>query len=222
MKLLSIILLFAFNSCDSSSTKNRLTCDELNIKTTELIDGYYVTEDKTYIDSTLILLNEGIKSCDDYRKLFSLRKLGVLSLKNDYEQAISFIDTIDESLFVYDPYYLEVIEFRFKAAQNFYHGDTVSGNYYLKKIVALLGNFLKENEKELNALLSQSEISVILQNEMSTAFIQHANYHALLNGREKTANHIITMFKSNEWNMEFYDMILNFIDNEDILIFMGV
>jgi hypothetical protein len=222
MKLLSIILLFAFNSCDSSSTKNRLTCDELNIETTELIDRYYVTDDKTYIDSTLILLNEGIKSCDDYRKLFSLRKLGVLSLKNDYEQAISFIDTIDESLFVSDPYYLEVIEFRFKAAQHFYHGDTVSANYYLKKIVALLGNFLKENEKELNALLSQGEISIILQNEMSTAFIQHANYHALLNGREITANHINTMFKSNEWNMEFYDMILNFIDNEDILIFMGI
>lgn len=222
MKFLSLILLFAFSGCNLSNEDNSITCDELNIKTVELIDGYYATNDKAYIDSTLILLNEGIKKCDDYRKLFSLRKLGVLSIINEYEEAINFINKIDKSLFVSDPFYLKVIEFRFKAAQKFYQRNSESGNYYLQKIVDLLDNYIKENDNEFNELFSQREISIILQNSMSTAFIQYANYLALLNGRDSTANHINFLFQSNGWNMELYDMILNFIENEDILIFMGI
>ena len=222
MKLLSLILIVALNGCGVSKVNNTLTCDELNIKTAALIDDYYSTNKTVYIDSTLNLLNEGINRCDDYKKLFSLRKLSALSIRNDYDQAINFINEIDKDMLASGPYYLKVVKLRFQAAQMFYERDSVSGNNYLQNIVDLLDNYIKNNEKEINELFSQSDISVILQNSMSTALIQYANYLALIDGRDDTANQLNLLFQSNGWNMEFYDMIINFIDNEDILIFVGI
>ncbi|MBW6480543.1 MAG: hypothetical protein K0B37_14035 [Bacteroidales bacterium] len=214
------LLALLFVQCGNLAVNDSSKCDVINEKTAKLVYDYYFNNDLLLLDSALIYIDEGLKKCNKYEKLFSLRKLGVLSLKQNYNDALQFIESFDENMFGELPYFKNFLNNRFIAMQAHFVGDSVTRNSYLNEIVAEIDLFLSMNDKEIKALLKLSDVNEILENPLTTSLMQYYYYKALLEGAENVKVKLNLLYRNQMISEEFKDILISIFD-EDFLVFVG-
>lgn len=105
---------------------------------------YYLEGYDNCLDSALMLIDEALPRCEEELYDLSIRKLAVLCGKQEYDKAISFMDSIS---FVGHNYscYEPVIRRRIHAMKCQSEGDIPERNRYLQEIIDILENFLANN-----------------------------------------------------------------------------
>lgn len=217
-----IILLFAilFSQCVSSQKESENTCKINNEKSAELIYQFYEDNDSLHLDSALILINNSLGKCEEYEKLLSLRKLAILSMKKDYNNALTFIDKLELD-FGNLPYYRKLLSYRFNAMQSLFIGDTSSGFDYLKKIIIEIDNYLLLNKSSADSLWKLTNLSLILKSPLSTALTQQYYYRSILEGKNNVKNELIAIQTKNGGNKDYIETIISALD-DDFMIYNGL
>lgn len=223
MKNIIIIAALFFIQCNNSlKTKKETTnCDEYKIKSAECISRFYNDDELKHLDTALALINKGLKGCDKYQGLFTIRKLGLFSLKKEYDLALSFIDSLDKKLFNDLPFYQKMLKNRFLAMKAQENNDYELRNSYLNSITDDINKYLISKKSEIDTLLVQKDINKILSNPNSTALTQYYYYKSIVDGKEKIEEELNNKQKDINGNKDFFDYLKTSLD-EDFMNFIGM
>lgn len=199
---------------------NKINCDEINEKTTQLINQYYFDNNNEYLDSIMFYLDKGINKCDNCEKILSLRKLSILAEQQNFSEAIKFVKTFDKEMFSDLPYYQELLINRFKVMEAIRENDINTRDRYLAKCVVIIDNYLLANKQKVDSLLKQPNIENILKNPLSTALTQYYYYKSTnnINGILKDLN---KKKREKNINNEFIDYLIDYLQT-DFMEFNGI
>lgn len=219
--LLVLFSVLSFSQCDTIAKNNDDKCKEYNKKSTELINSFYMNEDSLYLDSALFYIEKGLEKCEEYESLFSLRKLSVLSLQQNYSEGLLFVKTFDEEMFSDLPYFKNLLLNRFKAMNSLSKGDTVERNSYLNYIIKDLKDFLNSHKKEIDSIYKLDNAQEILNSPYSTSIIQFYYYRSILEGDESIKKELNVLKDKESVNNDFLEVILTTLEH-DFMVFMGI
>lgn len=204
------IIYFSFGQSDS-------LCIKLKIETADLLFSYSIDENPQILDSVMILINYGIENCDENR-IFKLRKLAIYSIQQNYNDGIFFINSECDSIFNDLPYYQKILEYRFKAMQFNYLGDTLEYYNYLKLIINELKIFIDNNIDSVNDLLINSNTTSFYENYLYFPVMQYYYYLYFLKGSEEFNNEL-KLFVEKGYNIDLI-ILFNF-ENSNFMIYDG-
>jgi len=224
LTIVFFIISFTFIQCSivSSYDKNE-KCEENNVRSSELITEFYFDNNYSHLDSALYYIDEVYKSCEDRELniLLAFRKLSIYSIKNQFSEALKFIDTFDDAIFDDLPYYKDLLINRFKAMKAQSEADTITRNIYLEKVILDIEKYLSENNEDIDKMLNLSNVEDILINPYSTAVTQLYYYRSILRGRNEIIEELDSLQKTTDWNDKFLKVIGTAI-NEDFMDFFGI
>lgn len=220
--IFKIIGLIVFiHGCNPKDNNVNTTCDEYNELYNECIMKFYIDDNYAHLDTALMHLEIAILNCDSNNRLFSLRKLSVLSIKQEYDIALMFIDSFDNCFFKDLPYYKNVLKNRFMAMQFEYNNDSLRKDSCLNIALNNISLFLNENRTQIDSLLVLSDVDLILSNSLSTSFTQYYYYKSVIKGIDPTIKEIRDLQVKLEGNKDFFEYIEVCLE-EDFMIFIGI
>lgn len=223
--ILSVILIFIQFDVLATKVVKTDTCKEYNKKSFNLINKFYIDGDTSDLDSAVYYINKALSlsSCEKYQGLLSLRKIGILSIKRDYPNALTFIDSLNNNLYSDLPYFKDLLRDRFQAMEAQEKGNKVMRNYYLKSIIKLLENYLSKNRTKIDSLLELPDVNKIIGTSQATAITEYYYYKSILVGKEKIIDELQMQQKSKGLNKEFYDYLISYLQEQnDFMVFNGI
>jgi len=211
-----IFLLCILHGCNSPA-QNSTLCEEYNKKSAELVFEYQMYEDISKLDSALYYIELSMPICS-FKHLPNLvgRKLGILSIKHDYDAGIDYISTIADSLISIYPYYKTVLLKRFYAMKCLYEGDTIQRNKYVHSIIEDIEPFIIEQQSIIDSIC-KNDLSQIFQNRLFLAPQQYYFYKSIIEDSVTFKNELDKL-KQKGYNPEYIELI-EVICKEDFLIY---
>jgi hypothetical protein len=168
-------------------------------------------------DSALYYINEVFDECEKYGLLLGVRKINIYSLKNEYENAIRFLDTLYQNDIITE-FYKTIINNRFSAMETQKSGDTTARNLYIKKAF---------DEVEKLFLLRKDEFYDFLRKPYPTEYsysiipLQYYYYKAQIEGIDKVKSEIDSLQNAINGDEKYFEMIQAMLE-EDFMRFMGI
>lgn len=215
-----IIFFFGLLFTQCSNESDKINCNEINRKSIQYINQYYIDNDKRHLDSALFYIERGINNCSNYENVLSLRKLSVLSEQQNYLDAIEFIESFDKEMFSDLPYYQELLINRFRVMKAINQKDINKRNKYLEKCVTLVEDYLGDHENEIDSLFRQSNIENILNDPLSTALTQYYYYKSLIDF--ESVNQVLNeKLDDSESNNKFINYLIEYLQT-DFMEFNGI
>lgn len=148
-----IFLAYCFSACKGQSFKEE-TCAQKFNSAREL--AYGNPDRKSALDSALVLTNE-ITQCDSVRKAVVDFKITLLLSLQRYQQALSFIDSLNTNDFIYDykknTTYKGVLALRYDS-----QGDKVRRDSVYKAVSSEIEKYIENRSpsgKEFNAVYTE-------------------------------------------------------------------
>lgn len=216
-----IALIFLINSCNQKSSNNHKTCEEYNVLSYNCISEYYHDGNESHLDTALTYIDAAILNCNNYKKLFSLRKLSIFSIRKEFNNALCFIDSLNNDFNNDLPYFTKLLKYRFMAMQYEFANDLSSRDSCLNIVLIDLNSFLIENKTKIDSLVALPDLNSILSNKLSTSFVQYYYYKSIIYGIDNTKKEIReTQIKTNG-NLDFFEYIEICLE-EEFLIFTGI
>lgn len=216
MRKYSIILFCILQSC-SSSAQDAVLCEQYNTMSSELVFEFQMYGDTSKLDSALYYVEVAIPQCSKYELLLITRKLGILSLKHDYDTGIGYIPSICDSLLDFYPYYKTILLKRFYAMKSLYEGDTILRDQYIHSIIEDITPFIIAKQGMIDTLCKNNDLSFIAHNTLSFAFGQYYYYRSIIEDKTTILNEM-KLLKQKGYNPEYIEWI-EAICEEDFLIF---
>ena len=182
---------------------------------------YYLEGKENCLDSALFLIDEALQRCEEERYDMSIRKLAVLCGKQEYDQAISFMDSI---CFVGHNYscYEAVIRRRIHAMKYQSVEDILERNRYLQEIVDILENYLANNSSSVDSVWGSidwehPEDSIVL------ATNQYFLYLSVLKGWRFTDSKLDSLYKNGKINQAGLEILQSTCASYgEFMVFKGV
>jgi len=222
--LLIPLLMLSLSQCTLNPTRQiDERCNLLNRQSAVFLTEFHFDNDSTYLDSALYVINQALEICDceELRILLSFRKLAVLSLTRDYEQALQFIKLLEneELDLVLFPFSGNVLYRRFQAMQAQYLGNMTERNEHLRFIVNRIADYLMENRQEVDAIFTVSDATGVLKG-IGMAIIQYYYYRSVLEGVDVVTAELVLMQEKEGINKDVVEGIIVFLE-ADFMIFWG-
>lgn len=211
-----LIILFCILLYYNSSAQENAFCEQYNTKSSELIFEFQMYGDTAKLDTALYYIEIAIPQCPKYEVLLVTRKLGVLSVKHNYDAGIAYIPSISDSLFDFYPYYKTVLLKRFYAMKSLYEGDSIQRDKYVHSIIEDITPFIIANQSKIDTLCKNDNISLILQNTFFFALSQYYYYRSIIEDKTTILNEM-NLLKQKGYNAECIELI-EAICEEDFLI----
>ena len=203
--LLQILLLtVAFTGCQNHGAKkadlssaDSILVDSLFKKyqkeSKQYIFMYQTTspKHKEYLDSALYLVEEAIEK--GYSKLyyFELGKLGILAEMGEYDKAVKYVYSLKNIEFAQGYPYLKIIRHRCEAMRCHAQNDKEGEVLHLKKIIAIIKDYIEKNKKDIIAFLHSDDLKVLLRGNYMLAIGSYCHYCMLLYGEEGATERLI-------------------------------
>lgn len=228
-KTIVIIVLFLLTGCLTSCIQQH----SLKIVSDDFCDScnkwsgyyfyhrYYLEGYDNCLDSALMLIDEALPRCEEELYDLSIRKLAVLCGKQEYDKAISFMDSIS---FVGHNYscYEPVIRRRIHAMKCQSDGDIPERNRYLQEIIDILENYLTNNATAVDSVWKNidweyNDDSIVL------ATNQYYLYLSVLKGGDFTYRELDSLFINGKINSVGLDILQNTCASRgEFMVFKGV
>ena len=193
-------------------------CDLLNRQSADFLMEFHFDYDSTFLDSALYVINEALEICEKHRELLSFRKLAILSLTHDYEQALQFIESLENEASILFPFYGNVLHRRFQAMQAQYLGNMTDRNEHLKFIINMIADYLMANRQEIDAMFMTSDANDM--RGIGVAIIQYYYYRSVLEGKDMVVAELFLKQEKEEINKDVLEIIIEFLE-EDFMVFFG-
>jgi hypothetical protein len=214
-------LIFLFYSCNPKENIELRTCDEYNTLSNECIIKFYKDNNYAHLDTALMYIDTAILNCNNHKKLFSLRKLSVYSIMQEYDKALMFIDSIDDNFIKDLPYFKKLLKFRFLAMHSELNNDFARRDSCLNIILYDIDLLLNQNKTQVDSLLVLADVNLILSNSLSTSVTQYYYYKSIIFGIEPIVLEITEKREKIRGNEDFFDYLKICLE-EDFMIFIGI
>ena len=218
--LLTIMVMIS--NCNSERDKKDDWCKSVAQTTDNYIYTYEISNNLKYLDSALILTNKAIEDCPGYIMLMNSRKLDILTKKQDFAEAISFIESFETPFLNGLDYYNNYLLKRFTAMQYQLEGDISRRNEYLKSIIEMLEKVIQENRTVLDTLILHENVDELLGNTLSIPYVQYYYIKSVLLGIDVVKNELDSLNQTTDINEEFLDFIYQYSLDNDIMNFSGL
>lgn len=229
-----IFILFAFvcnlflYSCQCSYCGNvnceASCCDSCNELSALLYEQFYFTNDSSYLDSSLMVIDRALQECSDsnFHLILSMRKLSILSQKCEYGRAVSCIDSIGlkDKLSQY-PYLQSIYHKRFLAMQYHKNEDYISQDSCLKLIVDELDTYISDNKESIDSLLGERDASSMEKSRFDLPMKQYFYYLTILKGKQEIDLVVDSLRQIGTYNFDYLEILRNIYDN-DFMVFSGL
>ncbi len=181
---------------------------------------YYLEGYENCLDSALMLIDEALPKCEKEKYDMSIRKLAVLCGKQEYDQAISFMDSINfdgQDYSCYEP----VIRRRIYAMKCQSVEDISERNRYLQEITDILEEYLAQNSTIADSIWKN--IDWEYDDSIVLATSQYYLYLSVLKGDDFSVNKLDSLYnegKINKIGLERLKKTCNFC--VEFMTFKGV
>jgi len=229
----SFVLAGCFTSCLQSSSEkdcidNENFCDySNNLSGYYFFDRFYLEGDESCLDSALMVINKALPMCEEKKFDMSIRKLAVLCGKREYDQAISFMDSIDFKEQDYS-LYETIIRKRLFAMK--YHDKMVKNNdvenlkernRYLKEIIDILDDYLARNSASVDSVWMIIDDGYYDSIVMATA--QYYFYLSVLKNDEFAISKVDSLYNCGKINQTGLERLKNVCHSRvDFMTFLGI
>jgi hypothetical protein len=207
--------------CNSTS-ENVDWCETINQKTMDYIYNFQMFEDTLYLDSALVFTDSALNNCESekFNLTLTFRKLDILTKKQDYSGAISFVKSIDKPLISDLPYYNEYLVNRYKAMKNQSEGDMIARNSLIRTNINELQQFITKNRKKIDSLYHSESFDEILQNSLHFPPVQYYYNKSIIYGNDSIKAELDLLKMEKNINQKYVNFINNVLEN-DFLNFIG-
>jgi len=205
------------------NTNEDVNCDRIASKIDQLYIDYYgvdLGENYNRIDSALCLIDSVLFRCEKYNLKMISNKMIFLSMKNNFSEAIDFIQSLDEDIMY--PLNKSVLLKRFKAMQAQSEGDMKTRNKLITKIVTELTDSISKHHIEIDSVFCLPNSLEIMQNKNILIILQYYYYKSQIVGADKVSNELDSMQERLNGNKEFFNDILNPILKRDFMSYDGI
>jgi hypothetical protein len=139
---LSIVILCLISSCNGQSREEQ--CKMHFKKAQKAFNSFYTEQNQKLLTEALTEV-ELSKGCPKIRLGFIELKISILSAKKDYQTGYKFIESLNKNDFTKP--YKKVMQYNlFKSLDYESKSDLKNKNLYLKKAVAEIDNYIKEQK----------------------------------------------------------------------------
>lgn len=180
---------------------------------------YYLEGKENCLDSALFLINEALSRCEEKRYDMSIRKLAVLCGKQEYDEAIMFMDSIS---FAGQDYscYKQVVFNRIHAMKYQYAEEIPQRNLYLQETVDLLHDYLSKNKLGVDSVwLNHNESS---HDSLWLATFQYYHYFSILNGYKNSIKELDSLYNNHLMNEYCHERLVNESECAQLRLFLGI
>lgn len=181
---------------------------------------YYLEGYDNCLDSALMLIDEALSRCEEKQYDLSIRKLAVLCGKQEYDRAISFMDSI---CFIGHDYscYEAVIRRRIQAMKYQSIGDITERNRYLQEIVNILDNYLANNSTVVDSVWKNIDWGY--EDSIVLATTQYYLYLSVLGGWRVTDRKLDSLYNNGKINQVGFEILQSICASYgEFMIFKGV
>ena len=215
-------------SCRSSNNKemkcDKSFCDSCSEISAMLYDEFSFTNDSSYLDSSLFVINRALHECSNYEYyvILCMRKLCILSDKREFESASLFLDSVDlKKRIPVFPYLQSVYHNRLVAMQYQEAGDMRSKDSCLNLVVEELNGYLTENKIAIDSMLCERNIVSIEKSVIDFPLKQYFYYLTALKGRQKVDSIIDSIQQVGDYNQDYIETLRDIYDDE-FMRFWGI
>ena len=236
-KLRLFIALFMLAGCFTSclqlpSEKDCIDCENFCDYSNNL-SGYYFYErfywegDESCLDSALMVINKALPRCEEKKYDMSIRKLAVLCGKHEYDQAISFMDSINfagEDYSCYEPIIRRRIE-AMKCHKRLVEYNDVESlnerNRYLREIIDILEDYLAKYSASVDSVWMNIDDEYYDSIVMARA--QYYFYLSVLKNDEFAINKVDSLYHCGKINQTGLNRLKNICHSRvRFMTFLGI
>ena len=222
------VCLISLSSClssfDSNVSGNDSFCDSCNEQSAMMYEQFYYSNDSSYLDTSLLIINKALQKCpkSDILFLLYMRKLSLLSQKREFDQMLLCLDSIglNEKMPQY-PYLQTVYRNRILAMQYHEDGDVFSQDSCLNRVVIELGTYLEGHKSLIDSLLCNENKASIENSYIDFPIKQYFYYLTMLKGKQETDSILNSLKQTEAYNMDYLEMLENVFD-DDFMVFSGI
>lgn len=209
-----------FVQCKSNNSGQVDRCKQNHEKANELVFEFQIQNNiskKTFLlDSALFYIDEVFGNCD-LDNMLAIRKLLIFSLKEEYAKGLTFIESVDGSIF--EPSYYKVILIeRFSAMDAMSQGDSIKMINHLENIVFTIEKYIAENQNEIDSLIRTSSI---IDSKYSLVLPQLFYYKSNIQNINDVMKEIDSLHNVKNGNSEYFEIIRSYANSESIMNFNG-
>lgn len=212
------------SSFDNNVSGNNSFCDSCNEQSARMYEQFYYSNDSSYLDTSLLIINKALQKCpkSDIHFLLYMRKLSLLSQKREFDQMLLCLDSIslNEKMPQY-PYLQTVYRNRFLAMQYHEDGDVFSQDSCLKRVVIELGTYLEGHQNLIDSLLCNENKAPIENSYIDFPIKQYFYYLTMLKGKQETDSILNSLKQTEAYNQDYLEMLENVFD-DDFMVFSGI
>ena len=220
-----LILLFGLLTVQCHAPKKKETsayCEKCKIISAVCMERYDMDNNYKHLDTALIYINKALLSCNkEKKKYFTLRKLAVLSMKKDFDQALVVIKNMDTTYFYAFPYFNNLLKNRFIAMKAQSENKIIVRDSALRISIIEIGKFLTVNKLKIDSLLQHKNVNDVFSNPLSTAFTEYYYYKSIIEGSEKVKQEISNKQRQINGNEEYFKYVNEFL-SQDFMVFIGI
>lgn len=181
---------------------------------------YYLEGKENCLDSALFLINEALSRCEEKRYDMSIRKLAVLCGKQEYDEAIMFMDSINFAGHDYSCYET-IIRKRIYAMKYQSVEDIHERNRYLQEIIDILDNYLVQNSNIVDSVWKNMDWRY--DDSIVLATTQYYYYLSILKGGKFTYSKLDTLFNNGRINQTGLEILQNACASRgEFMLFKGI
>lgn len=212
------------SSFDSNVSGNDSFCDSCNEQSAMMYEQFYYSNDSSYLDTSLLIINKALQKCpkSDILFLLYMRKLSLLSQKREFDQMLLCLDSIglNEKMPQY-PYLQTVYRNRILAMQYHEAGDVFSQDSCLNRVVIELGTYLEGHKNLIDSLLCNENKASIENSYIDFPIKQYFYYLTMLKGKQETDSIFNSLKQTETYNLDYLEMLENVFD-DDFMVFSGI
>lgn len=212
------------SSFDSNVSGNDSFCDSCNEHSAMMYEQFYYSNDSSYLDTSLLIINKALQKCpkSDILFLLYMRKLSLLSQKREFDQMLLCLDSIglNEKMPQY-PYLQTVYRNRILAMQYHEDGDVFSQDSCLNRVVIELGTYLEGHKNLIDSLLCNENKASIENSYIDFPIKQYFYYLTMLKGKQETDSILNSLKQTEAYNQDYLE-ILGSVYDDDFMVFSGI
>ena len=223
------VCIISLSSCvsgfDNSVSGNDSFCDSCNAQSAMMYEQFYYSNDSSYLDSSLLIINKALQKCpkSDIHFLLNMRKLSLLSQKREFSQMLLCLDSISlNEIMPQYPYLQTVYRNRILAMQYHEVGDVFSQDSCLKRVVIELSTYLDGHKSLIDSLLCNENDASIENSYIDFPIKQYFYYLTMLKGKQETDSILNSLKQTEAYNQDYLEILGSVYDDDDFMVFSGI
>lgn len=210
-KVLILILILFSVSCRGIRQARIAKCEECFLQTGQCWNNFMITDDSAYLDSALYLLNEIEGTCKEKELQIKFNKIFFYLEKEEIDNAIAIIESIDEHYFA-TPKLKDIVINHIKIRKAKTTGDTTQVRRLYAELLNQYEYLLKFNKKSTDSTLMLSSITAIDSSHYIMPVYAYYYYKIRLQGTNKVFHEIDSLKTLEGVNQQFIDKLKQSID----------